>query len=369
MRIFSKIIYTILILGSLIFAAGFTTHVQNPVVLQITQVDTSDFPLVRVYISVRDEKGEPLAINPAKLVLKENGVPINPESIQGADVVNELTSLLVVDVSGSMSFAGKLDAAKQAAKDYFRQLRPDDKAGIVTFNTKVIVVQSVTGDQLALLKGVDKIQARDDTAMYDALMKAVQILNPLAGRKAIIVLTDGMDNASVSTSEDVLKSIGFKGLSISTVGLGIVPEGENPPDIYKGLDQAGLTMLAERAGGRYGFVEDKQSLAQLYDQMRRAMQSEIVITYTTPIALRDGVSRALTVSLADELTGIGATGQKNFNPGGLVPEVAQPVSWVTFAIIFVFLLALLVVPMIVRSVGGAASKTKRKKKTRIKLLD
>lgn len=342
---------------------------QGKIILQITQVDTSEFPLVKVYVSVRDEKGEPLPINPGRLVLKENGRPVDAQDIKGTAVVSELTSLLVMDISGSMNFAGKLDAAKSAAKDYINQLRTQDKAGIITFNTKVNVVSPITLDHSLLLKAIDKIQAKDDTAMYDALIKAIEILNPLPGRKAIIVLTDGLDNQSQSTPEQVLRSIGYSGLSISTIGLGIVPEGDTQPDKYKGLDQNTLMMLAEKAGGRYGFVEDKQALAQLYDQMRRALQSEIVITYTTPQKLRDGVSRSLTVELVDDLTGAGMTGQKQFNPGGLVPEVSKPISWVIFGLIFLVLSVLLFIPWMLSAFTGLKEKTRKKKKPRIKFLD
>jgi Ca-activated chloride channel homolog len=342
---------------------------QNNIVLQITQVDTSEFPVIHVYVSVRDDKGEPLPINPGRLVLKENGKAVNAQDIKGTAVVNDLTSLLVLDISGSMNFAGKLDAAKSAARDYIKQLRTQDKAGIITFNTKVNLVSPVTLDHSVLLKAIDKIQARDDTAMYDGLIKAVEILNPLPGRKAIIVLTDGMDNQSQATPEQVLRSIGYSGLSISTIGLGIIPEGDTQPDEYKGLDKATLTMLAERAGGRYGFVEDKQALAELYDQMRRALQSEIVITYTTPQKLRDGVSRSLTVELADDFTGVGSSGKKEFNPGGLVPEVAKPISWMTFGLILLVLVVLLFLPWLFSTFSNMGEKKQKNKKSRIKLLD
>jgi hypothetical protein len=85
--------------------------------------------------------------------------------------------------------------------------------------------------------------------------------------------------------------------------------------------------------------------------------------------LRDGVSRSLTVELADDMTGIGSTGQKQFNPGGLVPEVSNPISWTTFGLIFLALLFLLFLPWLISTFTNLGEKGKKKKKPRIKLLD
>ena len=337
---------------------------QNEINLQITQVDTSEFPLVRVYISVQDENGEPLAISPSKLTLLENNTPINTQDIRGMDEVSALTTLLVMDTSGSMNFTNKLDSAKIVAEQYIDQMRMGDQAGLVTFNTKIELVQDITNDGEVLKNAIDSIQAHNDTAMWDALLVSVKLLNPISGRKAIIMLTDGMDNASQGTPEDVLANIGFGGLSISTIGFGVQPKTEDEPDEYEGIDEPTLRTLAENAGGRYGYAEDQGDLALLYDQIRRALQSEVVISYITPIALRDGVNRALSVKLTDNLQGLEAQSETTFNPGGLVPEVAKPASWILFAGLFGSLFILLFLPPIILWFVN-----KKKKKVHIKLKD
>ena len=124
-----------------------------------------------------------------------------------------------------------------------------------------------------------------------------------------------------------------------------MPEEEEQTDEYKGIDESTLRMIAESAGGQYGYAEDKAQLSSLYDQMRRALQSEAVISYVTPLSLRDGVQRALTVTLSDRFIGVGGESQTSFNPGGLVPEVAQPASWVLFGIILAILVLLLFIPV------------------------
>jgi len=343
---------------------------QGEYTLQITQIDTSEFPAVRVYVSVQDANGEPAMVNTGKIQLLENGQPVPNQDIQGMGEVGSLTTMLVIDNSGSMAYADKLESAKTVAKEYLDQMRPGDQTGVITFNTKVRLIQDVTEDKEALTRAIDGIQAESDTAIYDAMSTAIQTLNPLEGRKAIILMTDGMDTASVTTSEEALGSIGFGGLSISTVGFGQMPEeGEEEADEYRGIDEATLQSIAENAGGFYGYAEDRGELSSIYDRLRRSLQSEVVINYVTPLSLRDGVQRALTVRLADRFIGVGGESQTSFNPGGLVPEVSQPATWVLFGVILAILLALLFVPVIVNSFTNKESKSSgpKKKKSKVKI--
>jgi tight adherence protein B len=352
-----------LLLTLFVFATGFSANPQTgpegegPTV-RITQVDTSRFPKVTVYVSVTDANGEPVGVDASQLVLQENGVTIVPDQMQGIGEIGPLTTMLVMDVSGSMLSAEKLKAAKVVAKDYVNQMRPGDQAGLIKFNTEAKLVQDITQDKEALIAAIDSLSAQGDTAMYDAVKQAVEILNPIAGRKAIIALTDGLDNRSVSTPDEVIGSIGSGGVSISTVGLGEPGQGRGA---LTALDEEALKSLAERAGGLYGFANDQDSLKKLYDQYGRALQSEYVIIYTSPSKLRDGVNRSLSVSLVSLGASPGAlTNQSIYNPGGLVPEVAQPAPWSTFFILLGALVLLLFIPTIIGKAIGLPKNLSKK---------
>jgi len=303
--------------------------------VHITQVDNSKFPQVTVYISATDAKGEPLAVNPDQLQISENGLVMHPNQVSGSGKIGGLTTLLVMDISGSMNNAGKLSAAKAAAQAYVNQMRPGDQAGLLTFNTKVTYVQTITTDQAALNQAINNLKAKDDTAMFDALAQANQILQNYPGRKAIIVLTDGMDNQSKKTSDQVIQTIGTSGLSISAIGLGN-PDGAGP---YFGLDESALKSLADKAGGVYSHANTPADLSNLFELYGRALQSEYRITYTSPSTLRDGLGRTLTVSLN------GAVSAKTkYNPGGVLPEVSSPASWIIFLSFLAVLVILLFIP-------------------------
>ena len=150
-------------------------------VVRITQVDTSRFPLVTVYISVTDANGQPLPVNPGSLVVMENGQPVDAQLMQGSGEAGPVTTLLLMDTSGSMATGKKLMRAKEVAKDFVGRMRAGDQTGILAFNTDLTLAQAVTDDTAALKNAIDKLFARGDTAMYDALVKGEEVLAECPG--------------------------------------------------------------------------------------------------------------------------------------------------------------------------------------------
>jgi VWFA-related protein len=307
----------------------------------ITQVDNSKFPNVTVYVSVTNAAGEPVGVDPATIQIYENGLLMQPVDIQGGgEAVGEenipVTTMLVMDISGSMDKNDKLAAAKEAAKSYVDQMHPGDQAGLIAYDTQVYNIQPLTTDKAALINAIDGLKTGSDTAMYNALIEAEKALEGTSGRKTIIVLTDGLDNKSQSTQEDVIAGIGESGLTISAIGFG-----DAATVGQAGLNEATLKSLAEQTGGIYGFVTDSEALKGLYQQQSRVLQSEHRITYVSPSTLRDGINRNLTVSLS----GAAVSTEGQYNPGGVLPEVSGR-SWILFVAILAGLLALLLVPTI-----------------------
>jgi len=342
-----------------------STPEAGPLVARITQVDSSQFPQVTVYISVTDASGDPAPVSLSSIQLKENGEVMTPDDIDEAGEIGPLTTMLVVDVSGSMNSGDKLRAAKDAAIAYVNQARSDDQIGLLAFNTEITYVQPLTSDRQAMIEAIESLQAQDDTAMYDALGLGIEHLSSVSGRKAVIVLTDGLDNRSKLSSQEVVRMIGPGGLSISTIGLG---DPTQSTGAITSLNEPALKALAEEAGGAYGYANDAESLTALYKQLGRAMQSEYVITYTSPSRLRDGVNRSLSVALVEsdgEQESMSTVG--TYNPGGLVPEVAQKASWGVFLVLLAGLGVLLLVPGLVMMLTGKLRGEKATRQGKVKL--
>lgn len=358
-RIFLRL--TLLPLLTLFSASSVLAQASEPQI-RITQVDKSRFPQVTVYVSVVNENGEPVGIDPATIQIMENEQVMQPAEIRGggdASQVVPITTMLVMDISGSMDKNGKLDAAKEAAKTYVSQMRPGDQAGLLTYDTQTYYVQPITADTNALIAAIDGLQPGSDTAMYNALTEAQTNLESVTGRKSIIVLTDGLDNKSQSTADGVISAIDTSGLTISTIGFG---DATSLGQV--GLDEAGLKFLAEQTGGLYAFAEDAESLSAIFQQYGQVLQSEYALTYVSPTTLRDGVNRGLTVALNGS---IAVTTSANYNPGGLLPEVTAQ-SWSMFTAILAVLLLLLALPFLANYSLNAYNtfKSNAPRKSRVK---
>ena len=352
---------TFVLIGLLITFSVPKAFAQDDTQIRITQVDNSKFPNVTVYVSVTNSAGEPVGVDPTAIQISENGEVMQPVDVRGGGEgqADPLTTMLVIDISGSMDKNGKLDAAKEAAKTYVTQMRAGDQAGLITFDTQTYYVQPVTTDTVALINAIDGLVTGGDTSMFDALIEAENALEGIEGRKAIIVLADGMDNHSQSTADDVINQIGPSGLTISTIGFGDAGQSSQA-----GLDEPTLKSLAETSGGLYSFAADSAALTALYEQYGRTLQSEYAITYVSPSTLRDGVNRNLTVSLATQ----GVSTEANYNPGGVLPEVSQS-SWKLFGLILGGLLLLLLIPIVISRgkdmFGGMKGGFKRKGKIKL----
>ncbi len=348
-RLIPGLVAVVILMVCMTPGAAFAQEVGGEV--RITQVDTENFPEVVVYVSVADRSGEPIGVEAGQLILTENGKRITPGSVDGVGEASPITTLLLVDISGSMNVDNKLAAAKGAALEYVDGSRPVDRIGLIAFNTQVLIVQEITQDKEAVRLGIESLEGIYDTALLDALQQGVELLRMESGRKAMILMTDGLDNQSQTSLEELLQELELQDVSVSTIGFG---NREHDQTALSALDEDMLQAIAKAGGGLYSYAEDEEALQAVYEQYGRLLQSEYVIRYTSPSALRDGLNRSIVVELeqgAEVSRGADEEGAAEqvavYNPGGLVPESAVMAPPVMFLQLLAPLAALLFLPWMV----------------------
>src|SRR5215510_10620274 len=98
-----------------------------------------------------------------------------------------------------------LDRARLAAEQFIIRLRPGDQARVGTFNDKVIISDAFSGDRDVLLRTLrENDRFANPTRLFDAIAEAMTLLDPVGGRRVVLVLTDGCDTGS-KTPWDTLR--------------------------------------------------------------------------------------------------------------------------------------------------------------------
>jgi Ca-activated chloride channel family protein len=170
---------------------------------------------------------------------------------------------LVVDTSGSMSEENKLDQAKQGLRVFLSQLSPNDRVGLITFNDKVFRLSPISRfgtTRAKLLSQVNGLFPDGQTAVYDATQAGVQEVQQLkdASRiNAVVVLTDGEDNQSNTSSSTLVSALQRQATSegmairVYTIAYG------------SAANQDVLTQIASASGGKE-YAGDPKQIESVY---------------------------------------------------------------------------------------------------------
>lgn len=210
----------------------------------------------------------------------------------------------------SPSAAGKLGFSKEAAINFIHtvtRLRKD-KAAFMTFDHEVTLRQDFT-DKLDLLqKAVDRVKKPgSQTAMYDAVWNFTdEKLRNVAGRRVIVIITDGDDTFSRAKIEDAIDiaqrtETTIFGISTKAGFLGTVPGVEAGTVKDKG-DKL-LTRLCEETGGQAFFTGDMLELERAFTEISKELRGQYIITYRPANQNYDGRERKIEVRFTDPSRG------------------------------------------------------------------
>jgi Ca-activated chloride channel family protein len=192
-----------------------------------------------------------------------------PQRIETFDAVDSpLAVVLVLDLSASMQ--PKLDDALAAARLFLKSLKPDDRLGLLTFNTGIVEFVPIALDRAKALETIDRAKAEGDTALYDAIADALRRIKPHRQRKAVVVFTDGEDNRSRFSVAQVGEMARASEVSIYTIA-----EGDVDPKTGVFLEK-----LSNETGGRSYAIRDISRLAEAFASIVAELRNQYFLTYT-----------------------------------------------------------------------------------------
>jgi VWFA-related protein len=165
----------------------------------------SSVDLVSVTAVVRDTKGRVVrSLTPSDLVVTDAGTPRTIVGMQ-ADDQSPASVALLVDGSGSMSVGAAPVSSRQICETILSNLRRDrDLAALMSFDTRLLTLREFTQEFDQVRSGLDEVEAFGSTSIYDAIAgTAAAVANRTKNRRAVVVVTDGADNASWYSPEEV----------------------------------------------------------------------------------------------------------------------------------------------------------------------
>jgi VWFA-related protein len=279
-----------------------------------------DVNLVSVLASVRGKSGALISnLQQSDFKIYEDGKEQQIKNFT-RETDLPLTLGLLVDTSGSQ--VRLIDTEQRAASQFFSKvLRPKDQAFLMQFGTEAELLQDLTNSARILQKGLDQLrlsvpvgglhpgpvptmQNQAGTILYDAVyLAANEKLKGEVGRKAIVLITDGVDQGSkisrdkaieaAQKADAIIYSIyyvdraAYGGGGFGNISLGGSGEGE-------------LRRMSSETGGQVFKVDRGHSLDDIFREIQEEMRSQYAITYQPPNPKRDGSYRKIDIKLSNK---------------------------------------------------------------------
>lgn len=267
---------------------------------------------VLVPVTATDAEGHVIGdLTPSEFRLFEDGALQVIDSVLAEET--PLSLGIVADVSGSMD--ENIESVRIALSVLFDDLAYDDRVFVGRFSDDFQPIQNLTADREQLQRALLKLEPFGNTALYDGVIEGLQRLRSTDGRRALILVSDGLDNCSKNTAQQAIELARISGIAIYALGLGerakrrsiysvVFPRARRVPS--RGLDENLLRELAESTGGRLLALIDTRkgagaefgaTLRDTFDHVSEELRKMYVLAYRPASSELNGKFRELRVEV------------------------------------------------------------------------
>jgi tight adherence protein B len=260
-RAIAIVAMTVLVLGPVAAA----TAQDEPAALAVSPIDAATYPdLSALLIAPSGLTGEELAAG--SVTVTEDGIaqPATLVRLPG----DRLEVVLVIDTSGSMKGTA-FESAKVAASAFIARLPLDARVALVAFGSTPVLASPLIEDRNVFVGAIQGLQARGETALYDAVVMATQQFSGAPdSRRSIVVLSDGGDTASADQLAAATAAISASAARLDVVEL-----------VTSESDRGALDQLSSAGTGRVVPADDPAALAGIYDGLAASLANEYALSW------------------------------------------------------------------------------------------
>jgi len=276
-----------LLLSIICLALASTSKAQDSGIAVIPHPVRVDVSLVELHVSVLDGAGRPIGgLQQENFKVSENNIDQKITVFKHEDIPVSLG--LVLDNSRSIEpRKARLDAA---ALSFVRSSNPEDETFIVHFDFEARVSRPFTHDRSVLQTDLSNTKPYGQTALYDGMLLALDTMDEAHfPKKALLLVTDGIDNSSKNSLEKVLERLRREQVMVFAIGL---------------LSQSGglkaeedLEKIAKAGGGRAYFPQTPEDARLVMDIIARDIREQYTLAYLPTNVLKNGTWRSVQVKV------------------------------------------------------------------------
>ena len=250
----------------------------------VEYAESVDVDVVQVTAVVTDRNGRFVKGLPKEAFeIFEDEKPQPITHFESEDIPLEMVTAL--DVSSSMEEA--LPHVKEAAKRFLAGLRPEDQVTLLSFNENIFKLAERATDQATRVRAIDKMFPWGGTALHDVIIEAANLLGRQAGRRSIVLFSDGDDQSSIAPLDAAIARIEESDATIYAIGQGRATRNRELQSLMR--------KMAARSGGRAFFTERDDELDGIFLEILEDLRNQYLLAYPAPSSARDGQWHGISV--------------------------------------------------------------------------
>ena len=273
----------------------------------------TDVDIVTLDVAVIDNKGHFIPGIPAgNFRILEDNVP---QQIRKVDVGEApMTIAMVIEFSNLFQryYSYAWYQTLQLSWGFASSLKPEDYCAIVAYDMRTEILTDFTTDKMKIREGLDrlKIAAFSEANMFDAITDTADRMSEIEGRKAILLITSGIDTFSKLTYDQTRKKLQEAGVPIYSIGIMQMQRemadargamsGAMNMDFLQADNE--LKTFAKETGGAAYFPRFQGEYGQIFQMLHQSLRNQYVLTYQPSNTKHDGAFRKIKVELVNPAT-------------------------------------------------------------------
>jgi VWFA-related protein len=265
---------------------GGTRLVQTIRTKAVGYTERVNVDVVQVTVTVSDGHGKFIpGIPQGSFHIFEDNLPQQISHFASEDIPLEL--IVAIDISGSMT--PSMTKLKGAVKEFLADVPVQNQVTLLGFNDSIFTLTRKQTNLAERVRAVDRLAPWGSTALYDVVLRGIDMLGRQVGRKALVIFTDGEDQGSHATIGDVERKLQSSDVTLYMIGQG---RGVTMEPLRKVMER-----LAIPTGGRALFTESIDELHGAFGELLDELSNQYLLGYASNNPKRDNNWRRIRVEV------------------------------------------------------------------------